>query len=111
MVFKVANGTNRVAVVIQNILGTAGFKSKGVSTAPFNIYLGISALFGAILGARIAVDINGDTFNKILAIIMIVVILLIIFKPKMKMEDLQERLTGKHLWIGIILYRYLWWIH
>jgi len=99
---SVANGTNRVAVVIQNILGTAGFKSKGVSTAPFNIYLGISALFGAILGARIAVDINEDTFNKILAIIMIVVILLIVFKPKMKMEDLQERLTGKHLWIGII---------
>lgn len=98
----VANGTNRVAVVIQNIMGTAGFKSKGVSTAPFNIYLGLSALFGALIGARLAVDIKGETFNKILAIIMIVVILLIVFKPKMKLEELQERVTGKHLWIGII---------
>lgn len=98
----VANGTNRVAVVVQNIMGTAGFKSKGVSTAPFNIYLGISALFGAIVGAQLAVDIKGETFNKILAVIMIVVILLIVFKPKIKLEDLQERVTGKHLWIGII---------
>ncbi len=101
---SVANGTNRVAVGIQNIMATAGFKSKGVSTSPFNIYLGISALFGAVLGARIAVDIKGETFNKILAAIMIIVVLLILFKPKMKLEDLQERLTGKYLWIGIIAF-------
>ncbi|MGB5273467.1 MAG: sulfite exporter TauE/SafE family protein [Flavobacteriaceae bacterium] len=99
---NVANGTNRVAVVIQNALGTAGFKSKGVSTFPFNIYLGISAIFGAVLGAYIAVDLEGETFNRILAIIMIVVVLLILFKPKMKLEEIQERISGKHLWIGII---------
>ena len=101
---SVANGTNRVAVVIQNIMGTAGFKSKGVSTYPFNVYLGISALFGAILGAYIAVDIKGETFNRILAIIMIIVVLIIIFKPKIRMEELQEKTTGKHLWIGIIAF-------
>ncbi|MCT4629385.1 sulfite exporter TauE/SafE family protein [Winogradskyella sp.] len=101
---SVANGTNRVAIVIQTSMATAGFKSKGVSTFPFNIYLGISALFGAILGARIAVDIKGETFNKILAIIMIAVVLLIAFKPKLKTEAMQERLTGKHLWLGIIVF-------
>jgi uncharacterized membrane protein YfcA len=100
----VANGTNRVAVAIQNIMGTAGFKSKGVSTYPFNIYLGISALFGAILGAYIAVDIKGETFNRILAVIMIIVVLIILFKPKMKLEELQERVTGRHLWIGIVAF-------
>lgn len=101
---SVANGTNRVAIVIQTAIATAGFKSKGVSTAPFNIYLGISALIGAIIGSKIAVDINGETFNKILAIIMILVVLIIIFKPKMKLEEMQERLTGKYLWIGIITF-------
>ena len=99
---NVANGTNRVAVVIQNALGTAGFKSKGVSTFPFNLYLGISAIFGAVLGAYIAVDLEGETFNRILAIIMIIVVLLILFKPKIKLEEMQERITGKHLWIGIL---------
>jgi uncharacterized membrane protein YfcA len=101
---SVANGTNRVAVVIQTALGTAGFISKGVSTAPFNIYLGLSALVGAIIGAQIAVDINGETFNRILAIIMIIVVLIIIFKPKMKLGGLHEKLTGKHLWIGILAF-------
>ncbi len=101
---SVANGTNRVAIVIQTALATAGFKSKGVTTFPFNIYLGISALLGAIIGAYIAVDIKGETFNRILAIIMIVVVFIIIFKPKIKIEELEERLTGKYLWIGIIAF-------
>ncbi|MDC0008151.1 sulfite exporter TauE/SafE family protein [bacterium] len=98
---SVANGTNRVAIVIQAALAVTGFKSKGVSTAPFNIYLGIAALFGAIIGAYIAVDVKGETFNRILAGIMVAVVLIILFKPKMKLAVMQERLTGKYLWMGI----------
>ncbi|MCL6273179.1 sulfite exporter TauE/SafE family protein [Muricauda sp. 2012CJ35-5] len=100
----VANGTNRVAIVIQTAMATAGFKSKGVSTFPFNIYLGISAFLGAIVGARIAVDVDGEAFNKILAIVMISVVLIILFKPKLKLEEMQERLTGKYLWVSIIVF-------
>ncbi|NNC33282.1 MAG: sulfite exporter TauE/SafE family protein [Croceitalea sp.] len=101
---SVANGTNRVAIVVQTAMGTAGFKSKGVSTYPFNVYLGISALIGAIIGSNIAVDIKGETFNRILAIIMIAVVFIIIFKPKINIKNLQERLTGKYLWLGIVVF-------
>lgn len=101
---NVANGTNRVAIVIQTALATAGFKSKGVSTYPFNIYLGISAFLGSLIGARIAVDVTGNTFNRILAIIMLCVVIIIIFKPKMRLEEMQERLTGKYLWIGMLMF-------
>lgn len=101
---SVANGTNRVAIVIQTFMATMGFRSKKVHTFPFNTYLGISAFFGAIIGANIAVDINENLFNKILAIIMVTVLLIILFKPKVKVEDLNERLTGKYLWLGIIVF-------
>jgi len=101
---SVANGTNRVAIIIQTAMATAGFKSKGVSTYPFNLYLGVSALLGAIIGAYIAVDINGAVFSRILAIIMITVVFIIVFGPKIKLENLAERLTGKYLWLGIIAF-------
>ena len=104
---NVANGTNRIGIVLQTALATAGFKSKGVSTFPFNIYLGISAIFGSVIGAKIAIDIKGETFNKILAIIMIAVVLIILFKPKLQTIELQERLTGKYLWIGIISFFFI----
>ncbi len=104
---SVANGTNRIAIGIQNAMGVAGFKSKGVSTFPFNLYLGISALFGSIIGAQIAVDIRGETFNRILAIIMVVVVMIIVFKPKIDVAELQERLTGKHLWLGVLAFFFI----
>ena len=33
----VANATNRIAIVGQNIFAVAGFKSKGVSTYPYSL--------------------------------------------------------------------------
>lgn len=104
---SVANGTNRVAIVLQTAIAVAGFKSKGVSTFPFNVYLGLSALVGSVIGAYIAVDIKGETFNRILAIIMVVVVLIIIFKPKVNVAELEERITGKYLWIGMIAFFFI----
>ncbi len=101
---SVANGTNRVAILIQNIFSTTGFRSKGVKTFPFSIYVGISAMLGAIIGAQIAIDIKGEVFNKILAIIMIFVVVYLVFNRKTKTEDLIERVHGKHLWISIVLF-------
>lgn len=103
----VANGTNRVAIVLQNATAIAGFKSKGVSTFPFNLYLGVAAFFGSILGASIAVDIKGETFNRILAIIMVAVVLLIVIKPRVNLADLQERITGKYLWLGCLAFFFI----
>ena len=100
----IANGTNRIGIVIQMFVGTAGFKSKGVTSFPFSIYMGIAALLGSLIGAKIAVDIKGDTFNKVLSFVMIAVVLIIVFKPKLKTKDIIERTTGKHLWIGCIAF-------
>jgi uncharacterized membrane protein YfcA len=101
---NIANGTNRIAILIQNIFTTSGFRSKGIKTFPFSIYLGISALIGSVIGAQIAVDIKGETFNKILAIIMIVVVLYMVFKSKLQHKDLLERTTGKQLWWSTLIF-------
>jgi len=101
---NIANGTNRIAILFQNIFTTAGFKSKGVITFPFSIYVGISALIGSLIGAQIAVDIEGDTFNKILAVIMVVIVFYMVFKPKTTLLNAVERTSGKHLWISIFLF-------
>ena len=43
----VAQGTNRIAILLQTFTAVKGFKSKGVSTYPFSLYIGISALIGS----------------------------------------------------------------
>ncbi len=104
---SVANGTNRVAILIQTALGVKGFQSKGVTTHPFSIYLGIAAFFGSLIGAQIAVDIKGETFNKILALIMVSVVLMMLFKPKIPLSEMIERTTGKYLYLSVIVFFFL----
>lgn len=101
---NVANGTNRIAIIIQNIFAVSGFKSKGVSSFPYSIYLAISATLGAILGALWAVDIKGELFNKILAVIMVIIVIYMVIKRRTSTEELVERLTGRHFWLGIIAF-------
>lgn len=101
---SVANGTNRIAILIQSIVTNAGFRSKGIKTYPFSIYFGISATLGAIIGAQLAIEIDGDTFNKILAIIMVIVVAYLVLNKRTKVEDIVERISGKHLWISTILF-------
>lgn len=101
---NIANGTNRIAILVQNIFSTAGFKSKEVKTFPFSLYIGISALVGAILGAQIAVDIKGEVFNKILAIIMVLVVFYMVFNSKKSIIILTEKTSGKQLWLSVVLF-------
>ncbi len=100
----IANATNRIAIIIQNIFAVSGFKSKGVSAFPYSIYLALSASVGAIIGAYMAIDINGDVFNKILAVIMVVIVIYMVFKPKISLKQLIERTTSKYFWLGVIAF-------
>ena len=105
---SIANGTNRIAILIQNFFSTAGFKSKGINTFPFSIWMGISALFGAIIGAYLgAIYFKGDIFNKILAVVMVLVVLYMIFKPKTKTKIDYERIEGKYFWFLIIAFFFI----
>jgi len=101
---NIANGTNRIAILFQNVFTTAGFKSKGVVSFPFSIYLGISALFGSLIGAQIAVGIKGETFNKILAIIMVIIVFYMVFQSKRRQPFIIEKTSGKQLWFSIFLF-------
>ncbi len=105
---SIANGTNRIAILIQNFFSTAGFKSKGITTFPFSIWVGISALFGAILGAYLgAIYFKDDIFNKILGVVMIITVLYMIFKPKTDLSTLVERTQGKYFWYQIIAFFFI----
>ncbi|MDH4058396.1 MAG: sulfite exporter TauE/SafE family protein [Cyclobacteriaceae bacterium] len=104
----VANGTNRVAILAQNIFAVGGFNSKGVKLPfPYSLYLGLASLVGGVLGAMLAVDIDDILFNRILAVIMILVVLSIVFESNKKKVIREERLGTKHQTFGIIAFFFL----
>lgn len=104
---SMANGTNRVAIFFQNISGIAGFKSKGVFIFPFSLWVGISALAGAIIGAHLSVQIRGELFNQILAIVMVGVVLVTIFNPIKNPSEALEKLGKKHQIISVVVFFFI----
>ena len=72
----VANGTNRIAILAQNISATANFRRKGFRELKLGLSLSLAAIPGAIAGAMIGVHLDGELFNQVLAIIMIGVLIL-----------------------------------
>ncbi|MCK0131556.1 sulfite exporter TauE/SafE family protein [Flavobacteriaceae bacterium F08102] len=101
---NVANATNRVGIFIQNVFAIKAFHSKGVSDFKFGFHLAIPATLGAIVGAYIAVDIPDDVFNKILAGIMVLIVVYMLFKPKLDPQQWQERKTGKSFWVSMLVF-------
>lgn len=102
-----ANGTNRIAIFLQNISAIAGFRSKGVKTPALSWPLGIAALAGSAVGAGIALNTSDTLFNRILAILMIALVVYMVLKPNKSLHNLDERLSGKYLWWGVVAFFFI----
>jgi uncharacterized membrane protein YfcA len=97
----VANGTNRVAILIQNLVATAGFAERGLSDFKLSLSLGLCALPGAILGAYVGTRVGGAWFNRILAGVMLLVLFLMARKKK-RSADLKHEKSGQSRWRRVV---------
>jgi uncharacterized membrane protein YfcA len=77
----VANGTNRIGILLQNISAIFKYISAGHFPAKFALIISIPVVIGSIAGAKVAVIISDKSFTKYLAIFMFVITLLTIFNP------------------------------
>src|SRR6056297_3750267 len=100
----VANGTNRIALMIQNIVAISNFKNKGYFNSKLSFMLGIPAVLGSIIGARLAISLADAVFNRILAIVMVIMLALILWNPTKKYKKIKEKLNGKNKVIAIIAF-------
>jgi uncharacterized protein len=99
----VANGTNRVALVVQSGVAVWNFRRKGFFDWRIGLLFGIPAMIGSIIGAKLAIQTPDETFNKILAVIMLLVLMLTIRPPKKKTNaETDDRLSKKQIVIGVI---------
>ncbi|MCK5785811.1 MAG: sulfite exporter TauE/SafE family protein [Candidatus Sabulitectum sp.] len=82
----VANGTNRIAVLIQNIFASGNFHRHGRRDIKQGILLGLAAVPGAVAGALVAVDISDAAFKWILSGAILLGLSVILFHRRSKSE-------------------------
>lgn len=84
-----ANGTNRIAVFIQNIAAIISFKQEKFAQFKLSFKLSLCTLPGAIIGAIVAVKINNELFQKILGFVIFGIMITILF-PKVNRQSKRQ---------------------
>ena len=104
---SVANGTNRIAILLQNISAVQSFKQENFFDLKTSLKLSLLALPGSVAGALLAVRLEDKLFQIILGIIMIGIVISMIL-PRNKTNNKDEPIkpnTGIYLsMIGIGFY-------
>lgn len=78
---NVANGTNRIAILLQNVIGVNTFRQKKVLNLKTDYRLAIPAIFGSVIGALAAVEVNVAVLEKIIAGLMVAMLFIVVLKP------------------------------
>ncbi len=78
---NVANGTNRVGVLLQNVIAVGNFAGRGRMPWRDALALLPTALLGAVIGARVAVEVPSPILRAILAVV-ILLALPAVFMPE-----------------------------
>jgi len=94
---NVANGTNRIAILLQNIIAVGSFKQQKVLKIRQGIWLAIPAIIGSVIGAKFAITLSEEIMSRTIGILLIVMFLLIVFKPDIWVKGqagLQEKKPG-----------------
>ncbi len=104
---NVANGTNRVAILFQNIIGVTVFKQQKIFTFSESIYFAIPAILGSILGAFIAVEIDEIIMKNVITCLLIVMFFVIILKPNAWIKGTSKKIKTKVSFWQIIIFFFI----
>jgi hypothetical protein len=82
----VANGTNRVGILVQNIVAVTTFRRRGALNIGESPRLVVPAVLGALIGAALAVDLDEALLNRTIGVLMVVMLAVILLRPRRWLE-------------------------
>jgi uncharacterized membrane protein YfcA len=100
---NMANGTNRIAIFLQNVVGVRQFHKEKVMDFPSGFKVGIPAALGAIVGALIAVKLNDEAMKLAIAGVMILVFFLMLLNPKRWINSHEEHPPIPY-WLQVVVF-------
>jgi hypothetical protein len=93
-----ANGTNRIAVILQKVVASSSFKQQKVLDSKKSVLLSIPAVLGALLGAWLAVDIDKEFFKRAMGVILLLMLVLMVYKPQNWIQENTEMVNKPLGW-------------
>lgn len=104
---NVANATNRIAILLQNVVSVNGFKQKKILDFKTDSKLLLPVALGSIAGAFIAVDINEEIFKKVIAGLLIIMFFMLLLNPDAWVKANADKAKMKSPWLRNVIFFFL----
>lgn len=95
---NVANGTNRVGLLVQNLVSVSTFRRRRVLSFEGSAKLVAPAVVGALLGAALAVDLDEAILNRTIGTLMLVMLCVMFIRPKRWLESHANGTSIPYAW-------------
>ncbi len=95
----VANGTNRVGVIVQSAVAALRFRRGDALPVGLILRLAPPMVVGAIAGAWVSVDVDEALFRRIIGVAMLVMVGVVLLEPKALLSRIQARLPARGAWL------------
>ena len=92
---SVANGTNRVAIVLQNVTAVASFRRDRVLDVRGALWLTLPAMLGSVIGARISLALDEELMRRVVGAVMLVMLLLVLLRPERWLQGRLQSMAGR----------------
>jgi len=83
----VANGTNRIGILLQSITSVLSFKKQNLLDFRSALKIAVPSVIGSVIGAMIAVDVDEKAMRITIGILLILMFFLILWKPDRWVKD------------------------
>jgi len=101
---NVANGTNRIGILFQNLVAVKNFSDKKYLDWKKGKWLAIPAIVGAIVGAQIASNLNETLLERIIGALLVVIMLIMILKPERFIKERIDLINRKPNFWQILIF-------
>ena len=100
----VANGTNRVGVLLQTLTATVSFQKQGFLQWRQVLSLLVASMAGALVGSAIAVNLDQQTMRQTIGVMMLVMLVVLFIQPKRWLTIEAEVLEKRPSWVQLLLF-------
>ena len=102
---NIANGTNRIGVLVQSAVSSWSFKKQKLYTARESLWMVIPAVAGSFLGSIVAIRINERIMEYLIGGLLIFMFFVILYKPeKWVREHAAAMSVRRKWWVSVIFF-------